>query len=212
MSQGDKWDAKKVQPLAEKIAEAVSPGCERIEIAGSLRRKKKLVGDIELVLVEKVGTMASGDLFGTTRRVSLLTPILDQLVTEGRLSIDENGPSYKRFRLAKVARPLYVDMFIVDPVGWGFQLAIRTGPSWFSQKLVTERARGGYLRDGFKCAGGRVWELRGELDPPADGSAPPDPYALFDGSVYERYPVPEESDFMKLQSCGDIPPEKRRNP
>ena len=35
-------------PLAEKIKAALAPGCERIEIVGSVLRRKPEVGDIEL--------------------------------------------------------------------------------------------------------------------------------------------------------------------
>ena len=35
--------------LAEKIVALVSPAMDRVEIAGSIRRKKPVVGDIELV-------------------------------------------------------------------------------------------------------------------------------------------------------------------
>jgi len=210
VSSGDKWDAKKVRPVAEKIVEALRPGVERIEIAGSLRRGKQLVGDIELVLVEKFIEKPSGDLFGTPKRVSALRPLLDQLIADGKLTTKLDGPAMKKYQLAKIARPLHVDVFIVQPEAWGFQLAIRTGPAWFSSKLVTPRTKQGFLNDSYLCSGGRVWQLRGELDPPADGTQPPEPYAVFDGSVYELYPVPEEADFMALQSCGMVAPDKRR--
>lgn len=41
------------QKLAQEIIEQISPYCEQIEVAGSVRRKKSEVGDIDLVLIPK---------------------------------------------------------------------------------------------------------------------------------------------------------------
>ncbi len=42
-----------VMPYALKIKEELSQYCERIEILGSIRRGKQLVGDIELIIMPK---------------------------------------------------------------------------------------------------------------------------------------------------------------
>ena len=44
---------KQALPLAEKIVEALAPYCSKIEIAGSIRRKRPVVGDIDLVCLPK---------------------------------------------------------------------------------------------------------------------------------------------------------------
>ena len=49
--------------IAEKVKAELAPHCERIEIAGSLRRKKEFVGDIEIVAIPKdyeIGLFESG--------------------------------------------------------------------------------------------------------------------------------------------------------
>ncbi len=43
----------KALEIAEKTKELLAPYCERIEIAGSIRRKKPEVKDIELVAIPK---------------------------------------------------------------------------------------------------------------------------------------------------------------
>lgn len=48
MNRGDK-----VYKLANKIAKELKPFCKRIEIAGSIRRKKPNPGDIDIVLIAK---------------------------------------------------------------------------------------------------------------------------------------------------------------
>ncbi len=209
MSDGDRWDAKKVRPVADKLVELLAPACERIEIAGSLRRGKKLVGDIELVLIDKVVERPSSDLFGTPVKRSLLGPILVQLEDDGKLVKVMGGDKMKKYRIATVKRELHVDMFIVDPRGWGNQLAIRTGPSGFSAKMVTPRHKGGLLGSSYAVQGGLVWRSRSDLHPPTDGSRPPEGFNVIDGSMYELYTCLEERDFMGLLSCGYVEPSKR---
>lgn len=210
MSQDQKWDAAKVRPVAEKLADELGPGCERIEIAGSLRRGRKMVGDIELVMVEKFVEKPAGGLFGTPTTGSALAPILARMVADGRLCNKLNGEKMKKYKIATVKRPLFVDLFIAHPDAWGYQLAIRTGPSWFSKKMVTQRYKGGLLGDAYRAFAGGVWKGRPDLTPPGDGTQPPEPFMEHDGVVYERHPVPEEPDFMALLSCGYIEPDKRR--
>jgi DNA polymerase/3'-5' exonuclease PolX len=63
-------DAKR---LADCLVKAIAPYCERIEIAGSVRRKKADVKDIEIVAIprwEERPDMSS--LFAEPQRVNLL--------------------------------------------------------------------------------------------------------------------------------------------
>ena len=58
-------------PEAERIAAAIvadlAPSCDRIQVAGSVRRRKEVVGDIELVLMPH---HAPAGLFGAARPTS----------------------------------------------------------------------------------------------------------------------------------------------
>jgi DNA polymerase/3'-5' exonuclease PolX len=60
MSAAVKFPYPVVLPIAGRIVEALRPYCERIEIAGSLRREKPMVGDIEIVAIPRRPV----DLFG----------------------------------------------------------------------------------------------------------------------------------------------------
>lgn len=48
---------EQAQSIAEELRRELEPGCERIEIAGSIRRKKPEVKDIELCLIPKMLTL-----------------------------------------------------------------------------------------------------------------------------------------------------------
>lgn len=55
MSDGPKIPLSHADRVATVIAAALQPYCERIEIAGSIRRRRQLVGDIDLVCVPGKG-------------------------------------------------------------------------------------------------------------------------------------------------------------
>ena len=51
MSDGVKRPHRQMMAVAQNVAAWLHPNCERIEIAGSLRRRKPQSGDIELVAI-----------------------------------------------------------------------------------------------------------------------------------------------------------------
>lgn len=53
MSSGPRMPLATAQILANTIWHALEPHCERIAIAGSIRREKETIGDIELVLIPR---------------------------------------------------------------------------------------------------------------------------------------------------------------
>lgn len=167
--------------LAERIKAALAPGCSRIEVAGSIRRKKATIGDIEIVCIPRMMT----DLFG----VEMLDPygldyILAELVEAGRLGEPlKNGPAYKQFPVPAVDG-LNLDLFITKPDQWGIILAIRTGSADFSRRLVTQRNKGGLLPSDCVVSGGAI--RRGA----------------------EIIPTPEETDVFELVG-GWVEPEAR---
>lgn len=72
-----------VVPVAEGLIRQLLPGCERIEVAGSIRRGRPDVGDIELVAIPRTTTEPDG-LFDSLE-VSELDRAVDALVGDGEL-------------------------------------------------------------------------------------------------------------------------------
>jgi len=140
------------ESIARSLREvlAISGLFSRIEIAGSVRRKKPLVGDIELVALG-----AEGKDF---QREQLTREILSEAGIErapptGRGTpgtpswtavASPFGPRYYKGVMLVDAGPVQVDLFVVlPPADWGVNYLIRTGSREFSQAFVTRLHRWG---------------------------------------------------------------------
>lgn len=168
------------QVLADKIIKELAPVCERVQVAGSVRRQKAEIGDIEIVAIARHQL----DLFGTPG-ASLLEPELETLAARGRIiKGDKWGPKYKKFHIP-ARRDLAVDLFITTPEEWGYTFTIRTGSAEFSHRLVTPKQQGGFLPGDLWVGSCRLWR---------------------DGKALD---TPEEKDFLEALGIGWIEPENR---
>lgn len=143
---------KKARVLAAVLVDELQDYCDRIEIAGSIRRGKANVKDIEIVAGPRM--TEEYNLFGeqVSTRNAIEHP-LRRLELAGARYI-KNGPRYKQLALPG---GINLDLFLVlPPAQWGVILAIRTGPANFSQWIVTQRTAGGALPDGYRVTGGAV--------------------------------------------------------
>ncbi len=201
MSSGQRLPLVIARTVAERLIEVLRPGCERIAIAGSIRRQKPDVGDIELVAIPRIEELPGQlDLFGGRQSGGVanhLDNILDTLVDEHKISRQPPpgftkptawGDRQKKFWLvADVFRDkprwVQVDLFLATRINWGAIFCIRTGPSDFSTAFVT------HLKTftGYRQQDGVLVHL---------GSG-------------ETIPVPEEADYFRFAMVPWIPPEKR---
>ena len=150
-----------MEEKAAELVELLRGACERLEVAGSLRRGAAEVGDVELVCVPRIGpSLYAGDLFGGggPSKVDYLAEKLRELKGRGVLRDrpDSRGrPSWgeRSVRALYGERPsVAVDIFMVrPPAQWGAIMFIRTGPAEYV-KWAMERLQG----RGYRCADGRV--------------------------------------------------------
>jgi DNA polymerase/3'-5' exonuclease PolX len=194
---GISYNAADIWPVAQSLAEALRPACVRLEIAGSLRRQKALVHDIEIVAMPRLERDLFGDLVVPRDGLTVDAPteldeVLARLVRQDRLCLgDRMGSRYKKFWVSAPDRPrIKLDLFIVlPPAQWGVLFAIRTGPADFSHWIVTQRLAGGALPSHCRVLDGAVREgLIGE------------------GKII---PMPEENDFLEFLGLGWIEPAER---
>jgi len=136
------WDA------AEYWADILRAACTQVEIAGSLRRKKRQVKDIEIVAEARIET----DLFGGSKSGPWeIDRLVEGHLFAGKLSHRMPRRMGERYKaLVDVESGIAIDLFVVrPPARWGAILAIRTGPATFSKELVTAaRRRGRRVVDG----------------------------------------------------------------
>ena len=130
-----------VMPVAEQLRQILLPSCERIEIAGSLRRQQPDVGDIELLCIPKT-IVTPGGLLGmfTTSENALDTAVM-VLLGQEFLNYRLNSKGAKIYGslnklLVHVESGIPVDIFSTTIKNWGMALVVRTGPKEFNIRMM----------------------------------------------------------------------------
>jgi|SRR5580704_1517858 DNA polymerase (family 10) len=119
--------------VARKIVEELRPVCDRIEIAGSLRRGKLEVHDVDLVLLPN----CSHEEFLLDHSTPL-ERLLTHMVERGSLTSVRGRGKVQCFVATKTGIP--IDLYIARPDTWATLLLIRTGSKEHNIRLA-QRAR-----------------------------------------------------------------------
>jgi len=194
--------------LTNEFMEYLRPICVRIEVVGSVKRvdtKALTEGchDIEFLLILKDGRPVAE--FGKPDQIYLtkLDKLLADLKYRGRIgnaSDPKDGKKYKKRAIKGTGElnEFCVEFFIVTAETWGIQNLIRTGPSLFSHRFVTNRSQHFYSSDHGRSFAGLLPNdltyVRGET-------------CIRRGE--ERLVLPEESDAIALIGAGWIAPADR---
>jgi DNA polymerase (family 10) len=152
--------------IAQDLVDDLSGYCERIEIAGSLRRRKRVVNDIDIVVIPKFVETSDDTLFGEPVRDNLLDRKLAQLCLLGELIIEANGPRIKRFVRIVDGDTTPIDIYIAHEQSWSTTLLIRTGSRVHNIKLA-KKAMVLHMRllgdgSGLLTAGGTIIPVQSE--------------------------------------------------
>lgn len=126
MSKGTKQSYNDVLPTAQRIVEKLGAYSQRIEIAGSLRRQRPLIGDIEIVAIPDYAR----DLFGDP---DLSRNMLKHFLITSGAKMPKCGDKYIQFKYGAYM----VDLFTPSPETWGSVFLIRTGSHDFNMWLMT---------------------------------------------------------------------------
>jgi DNA polymerase (family 10) len=127
-----RWPHAAARQVADELVAALAPSCERIEIAGSLRRMKPWVGDIEILYIPRRDeAKLPGEMFAQAEQ-NLADLAIDTLLLSGVLVKRTNakgaemfGEKNKFVRHADSGIP--VDLFAVTWEYWFNYLVCRTG-------------------------------------------------------------------------------------
>lgn len=139
-----RWPAAKAMTVANALVDLLRSSCELIEIAGSLRRQRPNVGDIEILYIPKIGRRSVG-LFAD-EPYSVTDCNIEQLVRDGALikrpKVDGSFTWGEKNKLAiHVASGIPVDLFATTPENWWVSLVVRTGSKEMNLKLTTSAQR-----------------------------------------------------------------------
>jgi DNA polymerase/3'-5' exonuclease PolX len=123
--------------IAERVVAGLEFQCFQISIAGSIRRERPTIGDIEIVCVPK--PYDASPLFQS----GIATVVNQWEKIRGELPC--------RYTQRILPEGMKLDLFMVDPEGYGLQLAIRTGSdNWCRGVLARAWVRAGFRsKDGL---------------------------------------------------------------
>jgi len=141
----------KAKQIADSVLQKLKPHCERIEIAGSIRREKANPNDIEIVAIPKPYDV---DLFES----GIATVVNQWEKVKGTLPC--------KYTQRILPEGIKLDLFFATVDNWGLIFAIRTGSAEFShQKLAMEWVRQGYhSKDGMLYKSDKQFPIREERD------------------------------------------------
>lgn len=163
-----RYDYDVALSAARSLVDALKPFTERIVIAGSLRRKKPTVGDIEILYIPKVVDEPDG--FFDKKRVDVANRELNRMLDAGLLSRRPSkigvftwGQSNKL--AIHTASGIPTDFFATSEHNWWVSLVIRTGSKETNLRLTSGAQHRGRSLNAYGCG---VTELRTQKIIPAD--------------------------------------------
>ena len=136
MTDKKRFPLVRARAIAQPLCEIWAPYVEQIEIAGSIRRGKAEVGDIEILYIPKLGE-APTDLFGNAvaEPEDMLDTYLQRLIEQG-VYAKRGGYGPLNKLLIHVPSGIPLDVFATTADNWGMSLVIRTGPKEFNVRLM----------------------------------------------------------------------------
>lgn len=177
MSDKRKYPREHAELVAMHILRWLEPYCERIEVAGSIRRRKDHVGDIEIVYVPKTKKRLKEAALFEDQNVYETENFADNaiasLVHLGKLRkrLNTQGhPSYgtKNKLMIAVKSGIPVDFFATTKEAWWNYLVCRTGGADTNTEIATAAQRKGWkwhpYKAGFTDAQGRLVKVRSERE------------------------------------------------
>lgn len=152
-----KFPRSQAIPVAREIVQEIGAYCltpagedkPRLIVAGSLRRKKMEVGDIELVYVPVMVEGRKTDLFASPTLASAVDVRLDYLLERGVLAKRLNARGSETWgeknKLAvHIATGIPIDFFATTVSCWWNYLVCRTGPSASNIRIAEEAKKLGF--------------------------------------------------------------------
>lgn len=138
--------------IAERIKAEMAPHCERLEIAGSIRRKKPEVKDIEIVAIAK------------PYEIDMFEDGLASVVNKWEKV--KGNMQYGKCKYTQRILPdgIKLDLFFAEPGNWGLIYAIRTGSADYSHRVLAS----GWVKRGYKSIEGYIHSGERKIETPEE--------------------------------------------
>ena len=137
MSSGPRIPLAEALDIAADVVAVLGPHCQKIDIAGSVRRQRQTIGDLEIICLPDRSPIESTPLFAG----GFAQAVQQWPGTKG-------GPD-GRYTQRLLPSGLKLDLFMPHPDGYGLILAIRTGSAdWSHLRLATAWKRAGFHSEG----------------------------------------------------------------
>ena len=132
-------ELEKAKKIAKVCVAWLELFCSRIEIAGSIRREKPEVKDIEIVCIP-----------------SDIKRFTDVVNSWGKVKGEPTGKYTQRI----LPSGIKLDLFMANERNWGLIYAIRTGSAEFSHKVLAR----GWVKAGYKSINGMLTKNGKEIE------------------------------------------------
>jgi hypothetical protein len=137
-----KIELDKAKKLADSLVFQLEDYCEKIYVAGSIRRLKPEVKDIELVVLPKKFSPTDFSLFGGVAQPAQVSPAFRRTVESfGNVIKGKPDGKYMQIEMPRIV----LDLFMPSRVDFYRQFAIRTGSADYSARVIA----GGWKRKGW---------------------------------------------------------------
>ena len=146
-------ELEKAQKLVNEYREKFLPYCDRIEVAGSIRRERQNVGDLELVCIPKTVTVSDGMFEEKSERDPNFVRLVNKFPR-----VKGNG-SGKYTQIYIEDQDINLDLFMTTPEQWGVIFMIRTGSDQFSKRMMWS------IKPGYKVDEGFLKDQEGNIVP-----------------------------------------------
>ncbi len=128
-----KWARAEALEVARELLAVLQPNCERVLVAGSLRRMKAEAGDVEILFIPRIVNAPDvQQLFGGVVKVNAAEASLEELVGRGVIAPRLNKLGRRSWGAANklavhVASGVPVDLFTATAENWWHYVVCRTG-------------------------------------------------------------------------------------
>ena len=177
-----KIDLREAESIANKVLQHISLAMDRVEIAGSIRRQKEIVGDIEICGIP-------GD---RERLISLLSDVGQHIKPGVPGAVPWTPKVSAKYLRVRLSEGMNLDVFLATPDNWGGLYMMRTGSGASPDGNTFHGFIPGIFGRWKKMSGGG--RMTDAMPTMPDGT---------------QLSVAEEQDFFDLLEMDFVPPEQR---